>query len=162
MPTDTSESTSGTQPNVLLSVVAGSDGAAAGAEVRFASGRRWAFASDGTAPSPVEAVLASLAACQVITYHYWAARLGIALERCSVRAEGIFDPRGFQGDPAALSIGYQSVQLVVTIGGPEAPERYEELGDSVDRHCPVHSSLTAATPIERQLCLEQVAPLGGH
>jgi putative redox protein len=35
--------------------------------------------------------------------------------------------------------------------GPETSERYRELADAVDAHCPVHDVFSSPTPIERTL-----------
>ena len=48
-------------------------------------------------PSPVELLLASLTACQAITYRVWAMKLGIALDTVAVETEGDMDLRGFLG-----------------------------------------------------------------
>ena len=41
----------------------------------------------------------------------------------------------------------------VTPLGPETPERYQELADAVDAHCPVLDLFTNATPVERRLAV---------
>lgn len=138
-------------PGVSVAVVASAEAASAASEVRFGGGARWILAADGSAPSPMEALLASLAACQVLTYQHWAARLGIVLGRAQARVEGRFDPRGFQGDPSATGVGFDDVRVVVSVAGPEAPERYEHLADQVDRHCPVHDTLSGGVRVERVL-----------
>lgn len=50
-----------------------------------------------TAPNPVEYYLASLLSCQVVTYRFWAERLGIQVDSLSASAEGDLDVRGFFG-----------------------------------------------------------------
>jgi uncharacterized OsmC-like protein len=162
MPGEPIAARSTSQPNVSLSLVATDRGATPRAEIRFGGGRRWELAGDGSAPSPVEALLAALAACQVITYRHWAARLGVDLERCEVHAEGDLDPRGFLGEPGAGGVGLQGVRLVVHLAGAAPAARYEELAERVDRHCPVHSSLLEAVPLERELRLSSVEPVSGH
>lgn len=138
-------------PGVSVAVTASAEAGSASSEVRFGGGARWTLGADGNAPSPMEAVLASLAACQVLTYQHWAARLGIELGRAEARVEGRFDPRGFQGDPEAAGVGFDGLRVVVSVEGPEAPERYERLADEVDRHCPVHDTLSGGVRIERVL-----------
>src|SRR3954464_11840074 len=87
--------------------------------------------------NPVEYALAALASCQAITYRFWAAKLGIELEGLEVAAEGDIDLHGFFGLDAATRAGFDDIRLDVTPIGPEAPERYRELADAVDAHCPV-------------------------
>ena len=76
MPDEPIAARSTSQPKVSVSLVAADRGESPKAEVHFGAGQRWELAGDGSAPSPVEALLAALAACQVITYRHWAARLG--------------------------------------------------------------------------------------
>jgi uncharacterized OsmC-like protein len=109
------------------------------------------FGGTDEGASPVELLLASLTSCQVITYRIWAARLGIALGRVRVDAEGDLDVRGFLGIDDGVRAGYSAVRLAVVLEGPEPPERYRELADAVDAHCPVFDFAGLAVPIERTL-----------
>ena len=103
-------------------------------------------------PSPVELLLASLTACQAITYRVWAMRLGIALETVAVETEGDMDLRGFLGGgDSATPAGFTALRLTVALGGPELPERYRELADAVDRHCPVLDFARTSVPVKRRL-----------
>ena len=45
------------------------------------------------------------------------------------------------------------IRLDVTPHGPDSPERYRELADAVDAHCPVLDLFTHATPVERRLAV---------
>jgi uncharacterized OsmC-like protein len=103
--------------------------------------------------NPVEHALIALASCQAITYRFWAAQLGIELESVDVVAEGDLDLRGFFGVDDAVRPGFSAVRLKVTPAGPESAERYQQLADAVDAHCPVHDLFSHATPIERTLAL---------
>ncbi|MGH9039537.1 MAG: OsmC family protein [Acidimicrobiia bacterium] len=105
----------------------------------------------GTAPNPIQMVLASLASCQAITYRYWSELLGIRLDAITVHVEGVVDQRGFFGFADGVSAGPTPVRCTVTVEGPESPERYEELRRSVDAHCPVLDVFTNAVPVERHL-----------
>jgi putative redox protein len=103
--------------------------------------------------NPVEHALIALASCQAITYRFWAAQLGIELESLEVVAEGDLDLRGFFGVDDAVRPGFSAVRLKVTPAGPEPAERYRQLADAVDAHCPVHDLFSNATPIDRNLAL---------
>src|SRR3954468_3604186 len=81
--------------------------------------------------NPVEYALASLASCQAITYRFWAAKLGIALDGVEVAAEGDLDLQGFLGLDATRA-GVTGIRLDVTPFGPESPQRYFEPADAVD------------------------------
>jgi uncharacterized OsmC-like protein len=96
-----------------------------------------ALGGDHAAPNPVEYYLASLLSCQVVTWRFWAEKLGIAVDDISARAEGDLDVRGFFGLDDAVRAGFGEVRVVVTVTGPETDERYRELHEVVEAHCPV-------------------------
>jgi uncharacterized OsmC-like protein len=105
----------------------------------------------GNAPNPVEYYLASLLSCQIVTWRFWAEKLGIAVDEITAHAEGDLDVRGFfglqpgAGDP--VRSGFQEVRVVVKVTGPETPERYRELQEAVDAHCPVLDLTRNVTPV---------------
>ena len=82
---------------------------------------------EGKAPNPVEYYLASLLSCQI--------------------AEGDLDVQGFFGLDDSVRSGFQEVRLVVKVSGPETLERYRELQDAVDAHCPVLDLTRNPTPV---------------
>jgi uncharacterized OsmC-like protein len=43
--------------------------------------------------------------------------------------------------------GFKEVRLVVNVTGPETPERYRELQEAVDAHCPILDLTRNATPV---------------
>jgi putative redox protein len=104
-------------------------------------------------PNPVEHALIALASCQAVTYRFWAAQLGIELDSLEVVAEGDLDVRGFFGFDDGVRPGFTSVRLTVTPSGPEPAERYQQLADAVDAHCPVYDLFSHATPIERTIAV---------
>lgn len=103
--------------------------------------------------NPVEYALIALASCQAITYRFWAAKLDIELDGVDVVAEGDLDVRGFFGFDPSVRPGFTSVRLKITPTGPESAERYQQLADAVDAHCPVHDIFSHPTPIERTLAV---------
>lgn len=110
-----------------------------------------ALGGEGAAPNPVEYYLASLLSCQIVTWRFWAEKLGIAVDDISARAEGDLDVRGFFGFDDAVRAGFSAVRVVVTVTGPETPERYRQLQDAVDAHCPVLDLTRNATPVQTSL-----------
>jgi uncharacterized OsmC-like protein len=106
-----------------------------------------ALGGDNTAANPVEYYLASLLSCQVVTCRVWADKLGIALDGISARAEGDLDVRGFFGFDDAVRPGFGEVRIVVTLTGPESRERYLELQEAADAHCPVLDLTRNHTPV---------------
>jgi uncharacterized OsmC-like protein len=109
------------------------------------------FGGGDTAQSPVELLLTSLATCQAVTYRLWAAELGVALDKVTVEAEGDIDLRGYLGLTDDVPAGYGAVRLRVRLEGPESAERYRELAEEADRHCPVLDALTRPLPVVREL-----------
>lgn len=106
-----------------------------------------ALAGDDVAASPVEYALGALVSCQVVVYRLYAQALGIAIDEVSIDATGELDARtlfGIDGGPRA---GFTSVSLDITITGPETEERYNELREAVDAHCPVLDLFANATPV---------------
>jgi uncharacterized OsmC-like protein len=106
---------------------------------------------EGKAPNPVEYYLASLLSCQIVTWRFWAEKLGIAVDEITAHAEGDLDVQGFFGfQPAsgdAVRSGFKEVRVVVKVAGPETPERYRELQEAVDAHCPVLDLTRNVTPV---------------
>ena len=102
------------------------------------------------AASPVEYALIALASCQAITYRLWAAKLGIELEGLEIAVEGDLDLHGLFGLDDEVRPGFTAIRIDVTPLGPE-PERFRELADAVDAHCPVLDLITTPTPVERTL-----------
>lgn len=96
-----------------------------------------ALGGDDAAPNPVEFALAALLSCQVVTYRFWAATLGIPLDGVTVEVEGDLDVRGFFGLDDAVRPGFTEVRLVADLRGPGTAADYERLRETVDAHCPV-------------------------
>lgn len=91
--------------------------------------------------NPVEHLLGSLGACQVITFQVWAEKLGITVDHVDVALTGRLDLRGFLGLDPDTRPGFESIDVSVSLSGPETPERYQELTDAVEQHCPVLDTL---------------------
>ena len=110
-----------------------------------------ALGGGDTAANPVEYALASLGSCQVITYQFWAARLGIRLDSVTVHVDGDLDLHGFFGFDDTTRAGFGDVRVRVELSGPETAERYEELKRQVDDHCPVLDLFRNPTPTKTEL-----------
>lgn len=106
-----------------------------------------ALAGDDVAASPVEFALGALAACQVVVYRLYAQALGIQVDDVDVTAEGDLDARRLFGIDETVRAGFGAVRLNITISGPETAERYDELRQAVDAHCPVLDLFQNATPV---------------
>jgi uncharacterized OsmC-like protein len=102
---------------------------------------------EGKAPNPVEYYLASLLSCQIVTWRFWAEKLGVAVDEITAQAEGDLDVQGFFGLDDSVRSGFQEIRVVVKVNGPEPLERYRELQDAVDAHCPVLDLTRNPTPV---------------
>lgn len=109
------------------------------------------FGGANGGPGPVEYALAALGSCQAITYQFWAAHLGVAVDAVHIVVEGDLDLRGFFGVREGVRPGLGAVRVHVELRGPESPERYEELAAAVDEHCPVLDIFTGTVAVERTL-----------
>jgi uncharacterized OsmC-like protein len=110
-----------------------------------------ALAGADAAPNPVEAALAGLLSCQVVTYRFWAVQLGIPLDDVAVDVEGDLDVRGFFGLDDAVRPGFGGIRVVVRLSGPASDEDYRRLHETVDEHCPVLDLFRNPTPVTTRL-----------
>ena len=102
---------------------------------------------DDSATNPVEYALGAFIGCQVVTYRFWAAQLGIQVDDIEIDAVGDLDVRGFFGLDDSVRAGFSEIRLDVRITGPESAQRYEELQAAVDAHCPVLDLFANTTPV---------------
>lgn len=112
-----------------------------------------ALGGDGTAPNPVEYYLAALLSCQVVTYRFFADRLGLTVDSITATGEGDLDVRGFFALSDDVRPGFTEVRVDVQITGPESPEDYQRLHEIVDRHCPVADLTRNPTPVISTLAI---------
>lgn len=111
------------------------------------------LAGDDAAASPVEYALGALISCQVVVYRLYAHQLGIKIDSLKINAEGDLDVRGLLDIDKNTRPGFSGVRLVVQLEGPETAQRYRELQDVVDAHCPVFDIIANPTPISVELVL---------
>ncbi|WP_020494672.1 OsmC family protein [Sciscionella marina] len=104
-----------------------------------------------SAANPVEYALAALGSCQVITYQFWAAKLGIPIDSITVTVDGDIDLHGFFGFTDSTRPGFSDIQVRVELNGPAEAQRYEELRRQVDEHCPVLDLTRNPTPVTTTL-----------
>jgi uncharacterized OsmC-like protein len=105
------------------------------------------LAGDDVAASPVEVALGALISCQVVVYRLYANALGITVDDIAIEATGGLDARRLFGIDHDVRAGFSSVHLDIAITGPESDERYQELKEVVDAHCPVLDLFANPTPI---------------
>ena len=126
---------------VLVCRCAGSAGRGGGSEITVGTRRvrvdePAALGGGGEAPNPVEYYLSALLSCQIVTYRFWAQRLGIEVSSLRASAEAT-STHGFFGLDPTVRPGFQEIRVTVDIEGPATEEQYRELQRIVDEHCPV-------------------------
>ncbi|SMX89503.1 Uncharacterized OsmC-related protein [Brevibacterium sp. Mu109] len=107
-----------------------------------------ALAGDDAGTSPVEYALGALAGCQVVVYRLYAQQLGIPFDDIVIRAEADLDAARLFGADESVRAGFSEVRLDIELSGPESNERYDELREAVDAHCPVLDIFQNPTPVK--------------
>lgn len=107
-----------------------------------------ALAGDDLAASPVEFALGALISCQIVVYRLYANALGIQVDDISIDAEGDLDARRLFGIDETVRAGFGEVRLDIKLSGPETEERYQQLREAVDAHCPVLDLFQNPTPVK--------------
>jgi putative redox protein len=107
-----------------------------------------ALAGDDLAASPVEFALGALISCQIVVYRLYANALGIQVDDIDIKAEGDLDARRLFGIDESVRAGFTEVRLDIQLTGPESDERYQQLREAVDAHCPVLDLFANATPVK--------------
>ena len=110
-----------------------------------------ALAGDDAGTSPVEYALGALVGCQVVVYRLYAQQLGIPFDDIVIRAEADLDAARLFGADESVRAGFSEVRLDIELSGPETDERYDELRDAVDAHCPVLDIFQNPTPVRTTL-----------
>jgi uncharacterized OsmC-like protein len=106
-----------------------------------------AFGGGNAGPKPVEFALAALGSCQAMTYRIWSEKLGIHFDDIKVEVRGGLDVQGILGLRDGTRPGFADVSVNVHISGPEPHERYEQLQQAVNSHCPVLDIFTTPVPV---------------
>ncbi|MEF8874917.1 MAG: OsmC family protein [Candidatus Thermoplasmatota archaeon] len=98
-------------------------------------------------PNPVEVFLGSLGACLDFTGTIVSKQMGHELKDFQLKVEGDLDPRGVKGK-ADVFAGFQEIRVKVTKieGIPE--EDIPEFLESVEKRCPVDSTLEKGVDVK--------------
>ena len=92
-------------------------------------------------------LLASLAACQEITFRMVAAAMGIELQHVEVTIEGDLDFRGTMGIDPETPVGFQQIRSSIRFDADAAPDRLERLAARAERYCVVGATLREGTAL---------------
>jgi putative redox protein len=88
-------------------------------------------------PNPMQCFAASLAACQNEQAQVVAEELGVSLQGIDINLEIDLDLSGFMGKATHSDDSYKSTRLSAVVRGDLTKEQVQELGDRVDRRCPI-------------------------
>lgn len=102
---------------------------------------------DGELACSGDLLLASLAACQEITFRMVAAAMGIELKELEVTIEGDLDFRGTMGIDPETPVGFQRIRTLVRFDADAAPDRLQRLADRAERYCVVGATLREGTTL---------------
>lgn len=106
-----------------------------------------------TAPNPVQYALVALISCQILSFRFWAAQLGVQVDDLDVSVETRLDGRGFFGLDEQTRPGFGRVTMAVQVSGPETPERYADVQAAVEAHCPVMDVFSNRTVVDTTVCV---------
>ena len=102
--------------------------------------------------NPMQALLASLAACEVDVIATHAALIGVHIEELEVEAAGHFDLRSYLGLEGGPGSGYDEITYRARVRAPDAsPEQLAHLRERCERCSPVGDTLTRSVPVRTEL-----------
>lgn len=93
-----------------------------------------------TGMNPVEALLASLGACQAIVARVYAQKFGVTLDDFRVEVEGDLDLDGFF-DRSSVRPGYSDIRYTFRITTDSPPQQVEAFIEFLESKCPVGDTL---------------------
>ncbi len=136
--------TVGNDPTRCTVASVGADGANA---VTWDAGAHPMAGGDGELACSGDLLLASLAACQEITFRMVAAAMGIELRELQVTVEGDLDFRGTMGIDAETPVGFQQIRTSVRFDADAVPDRLQRLAERAERYCVVGATLREGTTL---------------
>lgn len=115
-----------------------------------------AHGGSGTAPSPLQTVLAALCGCEGITFNRTAAELDFPYEGIDFRGSYTIDTRGRMGN-REVRPHFQTVRLEARVFTSESAERLREVVEETEARCPVFNLISdASVKIETLWICEEI------
>lgn len=103
---------------------------------------------EDTGMNPVELLLCSLGACQLVAASAFSRQMRIDLDEIWVEVEGDMDSAGMMGY-TGIRPGYQNIRFVFHVKTDAQPAKVQALIDLVEQRCPVGDSLNSGVPMEK-------------
>lgn len=97
--------------------------------------------------NPVEYLLVALSGCLTTSLVVHAAAKGIAVQKVTSRYEGELDLRGFLGLSEEVPVGYQHIEVSLTIEADIPTEQKVELIMMAQKYSPVFNTITRSAPV---------------
>jgi putative redox protein len=94
-------------------------------------------------PTPLHAILGTLASCESITAFAAAKSMKIQVEEITFEVNGELDPRGMKGEPEVKTY-FENIEMRVKVKTKESIERINALKHKVEERCPVYNLFVAA------------------
>ncbi|ANA82520.1 OsmC family peroxiredoxin [Paenibacillus glucanolyticus] len=101
-----------------------------------------------TGMNPVEALLASLGACQSIVARVYASKFDVVLEDFRVDVEGDLDLDGFF-NRSEVRPGYSDIRYTFYIKTPSPVEKVEAFVEFLESKCPVGDTIAEPVKLKR-------------
>jgi uncharacterized OsmC-like protein len=100
----------------------------------------------------MQALLASLAACEVDVIATHAALIGLHIEELELETTGHFDLRSYLGIEDVPGSGYDEVTYRARVRAPDAtPEQLSYLRERCERSSPVGDTLVRSVPVKMEI-----------
>jgi uncharacterized OsmC-like protein len=110
-----------------------------------------ATGGSGTQACSGDMLLEALVACAGVTLSAVATSLGIAIEACTLRAEGDLDFRGTLGVSKDAPVGFKEIRLDIVLESSAPAEQLQKLLELTERYCVVLQTLKGAVPVRASL-----------
>jgi uncharacterized OsmC-like protein len=110
-----------------------------------------ATGGSGTQACSGDMLLEALVACAGVTLSAVATSLGIAIEACTLRAEGDLDFRGTLGVSKDAPVGFKEIRLDIALESSAPVEQLQKLLELTERYCVVLQTLKGAVPVRASL-----------
>jgi uncharacterized OsmC-like protein len=102
--------------------------------------------------NPMQALLASLAVCEVVVIATHAALIGLEVAELEVEATGHFDVRSYLGLEGAPGPGYDEITYRARLRAPGAtPDQLDYLRERCERSSPVGDTLVRSVPVTLEM-----------